>query len=395
MSTNRKLWKLFIVLVAFALSTDVFANSYGASYIAKWKGNARAAYSITIDDDGPRGMRSVQASILEEYGVRGTFGVVTGPLTEKDVFLDMFLDIFNRGHELASHSVTHPVFEGLSIETITFEVSESKWFIESITGVPCVSYIYPGGKVDMDIESIAKELQYISARTTRKNLINTIDTTDMFKLRIGPAPTYFYDPNTNWTDEEYSERLKTYVEEVIAVGGWGIDMFHNLALSPSKELNRGQQINESVLRNHLSDITSSYASSLWIAPQGKVARYHLEWQETTINSYAITDDVILVDLLFDGDRSIFNEPLTIITTIPEHWLNGGLTVMQQGSLLDYTVEQDQTESRLVYDAVPGAGAISIVSENTENVTVDLDGDGDVDIDDLVIFLEDWIDEKQK
>jgi hypothetical protein len=121
----------------------------------------------------------------------------------------------------------------------------------------------------------------------------------------------------------------------------------------------------------------------------------LERAETTINSYAIANNVILVDLLFNGDHRIFNEPLTIITTIPKNWLNGDLIIMQKGLLLDYVVEQDQTESRLVYDAVPGAGAISIVSENTENVTVDLDGDGDVDIDDLVIFLELWIDGTQK
>ena len=394
MSTNIKLWKLFIVLVVFPLSTDVFANSNEISYVAKWKGNAQAAYSITIDDNGEGDMRNIQASILEEYGVRGTFNIITDFLARKPAKRQMFLDIFNRGHELASHSATHPFLKGADIDLIWSELSESKRFIEELTGEPCVSYTAPYGDMDPNISEVAQEF-YISARGTRSG-INAIADANIYNLKIGPPPPYYiYDPNTAWTDEEYCERLKTYVKEVIAAGGWGIDMFHNLGLFPSEKLNSGSQINESVLRNHLSDITSSYASSLWVAPQGKVARYHLEWQETTINSYAITDHVILVDLLFDGDRRIFNEPLTILTTIPEHWLNGSLTVMQQGSLLDYIVEQDQTESRLVYDAVPGAGAISIVFENTENVTVDLDGDGDVDIDDLVIFLEDWIDAKQK
>lgn len=238
---------------------------------------------------------------------------------------------------------------------------------------------------------MAQEL-YISARGVKRG-INAIADANMFTLKIGPCPPYYDDPNTNWSNEFYCEKMREYLQQVIAAEGWGIQMFHSW--TSRAEWNSGYLITETALRNYLSEITTNFASTVWVAPQGQVARYYLERTETTINSYAITDNVILVDLLFDVDRRIFNEPLTILTTIPKHWLNGSLTVMQQGSLLDYIVEQDETESRLVYDAVPGAGAISIVFENMENVTVDLDGDWDVDIDDLVIFLELWIDGKEK
>lgn len=119
MNTNGKLLKLFIVLIAFPLAADVFANSHETSYVAQWKGNAQAALSITIDDNGQGDMRNVQASILEEYGVRGTFGIITGPLARWYPDLrQMLLDIFNRGHELASHSVTHPPLNGAGIDLI-------------------------------------------------------------------------------------------------------------------------------------------------------------------------------------------------------------------------------------------------------------------------------------
>lgn len=121
----------------------------------------------------------------------------------------------------------------------------------------------------------------------------------------------------------------------------------------------------------------------------------MERAETTINSYAIANNVILVDLLFNGDHRIFNEPLTIITTIPKNWLNGDLIIMQQGLLLDYVVEQDQTELRLVYDAMPSDGAISIVFEAGHPLTGDFDYDGDVNMADFAIFAAHWLDGTEK
>ena len=149
MSTNRKLWKLFIVLVAFTLGcTDVVANSNEISYVAKWKGNAQGAYSLTFDDNGfydneAGDMRNIQASILEEYGVRGTFNIIPDFFAKHPPGEQMFLDIFNRGHELSSHSASHPRLKGANIDLIWSELSESKLFIEELTGEPCVSYAAP------------------------------------------------------------------------------------------------------------------------------------------------------------------------------------------------------------------------------------------------------------
>jgi len=383
---NRKLLKVVIVLISFTIGcTEVLANSYGASYIAKWKGNAQAAYSITIDDNGLGDMRNVQASIMEDYGVQGTFAIITSYANKQ-----MFKGIFNRGHELASHSVNHPPLYGANIDLIWSELSESKLFIEELTGAPCVSYIAPFGQLDPNIIEVAQEL-YISARGVHFG-INGIVGADIFKLRVAPYPTPW--GTMWWTNEQYIANLRQYVDDLLAVEGWGIDLWHNLTTDPNA-LSGGATVNETVFRTHLTVLTSDYEHRLWVAPQGQVARYYLERKETTVNSYAITDHVILVELLFDGDRRIFNEPLTIITTIPKHWLNGGLTVMQQGSLLDYIVEQDETESRLVYDAVPGAGAISIVFEGVYTLTGDLDGDGDVDMADFAIFAAHWLDGTEK
>jgi len=183
---------------------------------------------------------------------------------------------------------------------------------------------------------VAREL-YISAKCTDRG-INAIDgtNTNMFYLKIGPVPPYSPNPNTDWTNEEYCERLKTYTEEVIATKGWGIHMFHDW--SRSGELNSGYQITETALRYYLSEITTSLASRLWIAPQGTVARYYLERQGSAIQTSLVTDNVIVLNVVFEGDKTIFNEPLTLITIIPEHWLSEQLIVMQGRTHIDYIAD---------------------------------------------------------
>ena len=194
--------------------------------------------------------------------------------------------------------------------------------------------------------------------------INAISDANIFDLQIGPVPPSKDDPKTNWSNEKYCEKMSEYLEQVIAAEDWGIQAFNDWA--PSGELNSGSMITETALCIYLSEITEKLASPVWVAPQGVVARYHLEWRETTIENLTVTEDAILLNLLFDGDKAIFDESLTVVTVVPEHWLSGELAVMQRGSLLDYYVEQHETEARLVYDAMPGGGVVAILFEPTYN-----------------------------
>jgi len=330
---------------------------YGVSYLAKWKNNADAALSLTFDDNGTEGNRNSAAAILEEYGIHGTFNPITSYMNE-----EMFLDIFHRGHELGSHGVNHSRLIAVSMETIIYELTESKQAIENLTDSPCVSYTAPYGHTGHDIDIVAREI-YLSARGVSMG-INAIADANIFDLQIGPVPPYDDDPKTNWSNEEYGGKMREYLEQVIATKGWGIQMFHGWI--SRAEWNSGSLITDTALHNYLSEITTNLASTVWVAPQGVVARYYLEWQETTIEMLAVTEDAILLNLLFDGDKVIFDEPLTVVTVVPEHWLSGELAVMQRGSILDYYVEQHETEARLVYDAIPGGGVVAILFEPTYN-----------------------------
>jgi peptidoglycan/xylan/chitin deacetylase (PgdA/CDA1 family) len=366
------------VLLCSVLYGEAFADTNETTRIARWKDGAEGALSITFDDNGIT--RNKQAAILEEYGLRGTFNIITS-YADKTVFLD----IFRRGHELGSHTVNHPPLNGADTNVIWTELSESKKFIEELTGQPCVTYTAPYGELGEHIVAIAKQL-YISARGVYWG-VNSGVGADLFGLFVAPYPSPW---GTTLPDDVYISELRTYVEEVLADRGWGVEMWHNLTEDPN-QLSSGQAVNERVYRAHLEQLVEDFSRKLWIAPQGQVARYYLERDGTTVKTYRVSDNVIIVELQFEADADIFNELLTLTTEVPESWLAGNIMVAQDGIPLNYEIilcaEAVAAETCLMYDALPAGGAVTIMFEP---VLGDLDKDGDVDASDLAILCSNWL-----
>lgn len=331
------LLKKQIVLIALTFTNIQLLAS--VSYIARWKNNVEAAYTVTIDDNGPTGMREHQASVLEEYDLRGTFNVITRWFPYDVTRQQYWNGIYMRGHEIASHSENHIALNGLDIEVIQSELFNSKSQIESITSAACISFAAPYGSLDAIVQSQAKNY-YLSARGTGQgvNLMESID--ELYDLKIAPYPGPW---GATWANDQYILNLETYILNVIESRGYGIDMFHDLAENP-EDVSSGPYLDESVFRAHLLDLSEKYQDRLWVAPQGQVAKYFIERKNSTIVTRSITDNVIIVELLFDGDLEIFNEPLTVITDIPSHFLHDNLVIMQNGSQLDYKMG--------TYDIVP-------------------------------------------
>jgi hypothetical protein len=154
----------------------------------------------------------------------------------------------------------------------------------------------------------------------------------------------------------------------------------------------GQTVNETVFRAHLAELASDYEHSIWVAPQGEVTRYYLERQGLLAEPFSVTDNVIILNLAFEENKAILNEPLTLITIIPENWLNKELIVMQGEKHIDYTIDsytvQDansagvpaaiavpHNEPCLIYDVLPGSGIINIAPVT---ILEDIMNNGDLD-----------------
>ena len=79
--------------------------------------------------------------IFNEHGIKSAFNMITslvseGGLAEKNIGLF-------EGHEIASHSVTHPHLDEISTEELLAELNDSKAFINELTGQEAAGLAYP------------------------------------------------------------------------------------------------------------------------------------------------------------------------------------------------------------------------------------------------------------
>ena len=103
--------------------------------------------------------------LLDKYNFKATFNLITQ--LENDY--EGFRAAAENGHEIASHTISHPNIKEFDKETQTKELKESKKLIEKMIGQECVTLAYPycfGGDVE-----IAKKY-YISPRGCSREYIS-------------------------------------------------------------------------------------------------------------------------------------------------------------------------------------------------------------------------------
>ncbi len=118
--------------------------------------------------------------IFNKYGITGTFNMITslvsddGPVRKNIAEFD--------GHEIASHSETHPQFDSISDESLIGELTRSKAFIDELTGKDTAGLAYP-----YYYAADTAHLQYVKDAGYRYS--RRTDPSDNFNI-----PTSFY----NW-----------------------------------------------------------------------------------------------------------------------------------------------------------------------------------------------------
>lgn len=126
----------------------------------------RGVVTFMFDDGYEHILRNV-VPLLESHGFKGVFAV---PLDDKSVSASEkmtvapwreWLPVKDKGHELASHSVTHANLTKLNSALLELELAEPQEKIGATT------LVYPGGAYDDRLVAVAKKY-YRAARTLRR-----------------------------------------------------------------------------------------------------------------------------------------------------------------------------------------------------------------------------------
>lgn len=112
---------------------------------------------------------------LNKYGYKATFNINTGIQTRANSWVNEGVEIHRmnikglkelyKGHEVASHSLTHPFLDKLDEDTIYNELYYDKKNIEEIFDAEVVGFAYPYGTYDERVIKIARSVGIKYART--------------------------------------------------------------------------------------------------------------------------------------------------------------------------------------------------------------------------------------
>ena len=94
--------------------------------------------------------------ILDEYNVKCTFFCVEFWVNK---FPDMVKEIVSRGHEIGTHSKTHPKMSTISVEKMKEELLSSKTAIEKLTNEKVELFRPPFGDYNDNLISVCEELK--------------------------------------------------------------------------------------------------------------------------------------------------------------------------------------------------------------------------------------------
>ncbi len=130
-------------------------NSYAGISVKKWYQARKSAYSMTFDDGSVSHYKHLHP-LLDKYGFKATFYLITSSLGEESPghwrfgSWKGFIKLAEYGHEIGSHSVTHPHMKKLTKgdtntrETLEYEAYQSKKAIEEkITNQKCLTFAFP------------------------------------------------------------------------------------------------------------------------------------------------------------------------------------------------------------------------------------------------------------
>lgn len=118
--------------------------------------------AITFDD-GIASAVEHGLPILEEFGAPGTMFLTVEMLGWGGrVDAAGAARLAERGWEIGSHTMTHPVLTNADDETLESELSQSKRALEQLTGCPCTAVSYPTGRCDERVVAVAESAGYLA-----------------------------------------------------------------------------------------------------------------------------------------------------------------------------------------------------------------------------------------
>ena len=202
-----------------AVSVIIFLSSNGTLQTDNfhitpytYMGYDKGRVTLTFDDGFEQNVNTV-LPILDQYNFKATFCDATQFVEGIPDQVANAVTFVNKGHEICSHSVTHPDLTTLANTELNYELSHSQDFLQSIINQPVTNFSSPFGAYNATVNNEIRKY-YLSHRSTDEGF-NSIDNFDPYRLRVQNI-------KTSTTPAQVQE----WVNKAIADKTWLILVYH-------------------------------------------------------------------------------------------------------------------------------------------------------------------------
>ncbi len=250
--------------------------------VLPWPLASKAAVSITFDDAYISHV-SRAMPLLENHGFRGTFFLIVDKLFRQGKYINHrpsapiseWQAAAARGHEMASHTVSHVPLDAIEVQQMRTELINSKAILDSLfLGEPVVSLAYPFSRTNAAVAAVASSI-YQSGRagppTDGSTVYNDPATVDLMSVKaFFPCSTV-----AQW---------HSAVERTIAGNGWLVEALH-----PIDEPGFCRVATED-FADHLHYLSQQHPA-LWVAPVRDVVERIRQWRTVELQIESIAKKV--------------------------------------------------------------------------------------------------------
>lgn len=317
--------KVGLALAAMLTTSALFAQVPKGYEVAPWKNFCTSTLTYSFDDNTPNQV-PVAVPVLEKYNYRGSFNLITSWVED----WSPWKAIAERGHEISSHTITHPNLAEKDLATQEKELKESKEVIEREIGKECVTFVYPYC-IASDLDVTKK--YYISGRSCNGQIV-PYTPENMFDISSrGVGDQYTFDSAKNfnaWADQAYEQK------------GWAVYLIHGIdddgGYSPIKS---------SELDAHLSYVSAD-PKKFWVATFVEVSKYILERNSLKIDESCAKKTITLnVSCTATSSVTKLDQPVTISRKLSGKQKVSKVTTGSES--VSYSVEN----GKVIFNVVPG------------------------------------------
>jgi peptidoglycan/xylan/chitin deacetylase (PgdA/CDA1 family) len=254
-----------------------------------------------------------------------------------------------RGHEIASHSVTHPRLAVLDDANLAYELEKSRAeILEHLGAKHTFSMECPYGTED------ARAVRQAMARyPALRNRMPEPFLEELDRSSNGD-PLASRKDYVQWQRGPLKKttmaQMKAWVETAASRDNiWLVLVFHGVD-GIGWEPKTGAELKE------YFEYMKSRERELWVATFQDVTKYMREREHSEVRSSA-KGDGLEVTLRHDLAPALYDLPLTLRTEVPSDWT--AVEVRQGGRVSRVAASREGTTASVVYDALPNAEPVSL------------------------------------